>query len=228
MKIAILMPVYSGVHRKTVKSLFDMTVHTQRAIPGIELDLITESMSILLHLRQWLLEEAERRGAVYALWIDSDMTFPPDTLVRLLRHGKEFVGTNYRRRRDGEATTAGLDLWALQTTEEKAKAGILEEAKKVAFGLCLHHMDVVKKIREHAARKGGTPYPFFLFEQDDRRFISEDNYFGFKAREAGVRLYIDHALSWRVGHMGEREWRYDTEGEAVENAHPLHPATGSQ
>ena len=58
---------------------------------------MSESSSVAKN-REWLSNEAEKIGADWLLWLDSDQTFPADTLLRLLAHGLPLVGANYPQR----------------------------------------------------------------------------------------------------------------------------------
>jgi hypothetical protein len=48
------------------------------------------------------------------------------------------------------------------------------------------------------------PQPWFLMPNEGGTILGEDYYFCREARRAGYSLYVDHALSTKVGHIGER------------------------
>ena len=48
--------------------------------------------------RNSMTKTALDNGADYLLWVDADMIFPPDALVRLLNRNVDIAGTEYRRR----------------------------------------------------------------------------------------------------------------------------------
>ena len=57
--------------------------------------------SLIYDSRNQLAKQAVKFDCDYILWLDSDMTFPPDTLLRMLKHaeeGKDIVSGLYFRR----------------------------------------------------------------------------------------------------------------------------------
>ena len=75
----------------------------------------------LILQRNLLVHEFLRSNATHLLFVDSDLTFPPDLCERLLATGKPLVGTAYPKRR--------LDLAALkqrleQSVQNRARAGL--------------------------------------------------------------------------------------------------------
>jgi hypothetical protein len=51
----------------------------------------------------------------------------------------------------------------------------------------------------------GIAGPLFDFgRREDGAIVGEDQFFFGKLREAGVPVYLDHGLSWQIGHIGER------------------------
>lgn len=137
--------------------------------------------------RSLLVDDALNAGASHMLWLDSDMRFPDDILERLLSHKKPIVGANYITRHDPHIFVASRNGEIIKTTN--ANRG-LEEVDTVGFGVMLISMAVFKQI----------PKPWFLFEYDGENYRGEDEYFCRKAREAGLKIYIDHDLSKMVCH----------------------------
>src|SRR5204863_286060 len=54
--------------------------------------------SIVADARNLGLEYAQKYGAEYVLFIDSDMTFPKDALLKLLVRQVDIIGATYSRR----------------------------------------------------------------------------------------------------------------------------------
>ena len=67
-------------------------------------------------------------------------------------------------------------------------------------------MRVLDAIQVRSEEKGEKNFlPLFKFQTNDEGTseIGEDVYFFNKCRDAGVKVYCDHALSWEVGHIHE-------------------------
>lgn len=139
-------------------------------------------IKLVSHARAW--------DATHILWIDSDMTFPPDTLRRLLSHEVRVVGINYMGRRDRLPTsymTKSDYYWMVESDQE------LRKVYHVATGLLLTDITVFDEI----------PHPYFNFEPLAVNWKGDDEYFTDRLREAGIDIYCDAKLSHECGHVGE-------------------------
>src|SRR4051812_45016016 len=99
------MPIHGGASPGFVFSLSSMIDWTHRAnlvengkTVKPKIDPIITSSSNVAASRCDLAKLALERGADWLLWLDSDHTFPANTLARLLARGRSVVGANYRRR----------------------------------------------------------------------------------------------------------------------------------
>jgi hypothetical protein len=214
LKIAICTPYYGQIPARFLLSQLAMIKHTEQTnftfngqAAHADLQVIMNSSSLLGHLRNKLVKGAIDWGANYLLWLDADHTFPPDTLVRLLSRGLPVVGANYPRRTLPTGPTArsleNEDLW---TTPEKAEAGEVEQVGRLGMGVCLMDMTVLDRL-EQAARAEGRETFWPLFSQETQpgsvKVMGEDTFFFRRLMLAGIAAYVDHALSWEVGHIFE-------------------------
>jgi len=210
MKIAVCTPVHGHPNTGYVQSLADMLQASAAAdvrdATGAPLTLdirtILHSSSCLTEGRSALVTEALRWGAHALLWIDSDQTFPPDTLARLLDRNKWVVGCNYPRRKPKPVPTAVKGGQLVYTRDETTG---LEEVDQLGLGLCLVNNQALA-----AVANTGRLWPLFEFriQPDGISNFSEDYFFFDRIRSAGVKIYLDHDLSKRVGHMYERILTY--------------------
>lgn len=148
--------------------------------------------TLLPFMRESLVKAARQAGATHILWIDDDMTFPPDALERLLNHGVPIVGAGYSQRRPPcRPTTMKQGVW-VYTDEDKTG---LEAVSFLGMGLMLTEVSVFENITE----------PFFDLQRiEGGSWIGEDVYFCLKARhELSIDVFIDHDLTKEVGHVGE-------------------------
>ncbi len=217
MKIAICIPCYGMTHAKFTQSLANMIIYTKDAsiVEGdkpvdVEMEVFMVSSSMLTESRHRLVAEALVWGADYMLCLDADHTFPADALVRLLSHGLPVVGCNYPRRFAPTAPTAAIEdgenRVLLYTTREKAEAGLVEECAHLGFGVLLINMKIFDVLQQHAEENGdGNFLPLFKFEPTENKIgmIGEDVFFFDKLAKTGIKPFIDHRLSWEVGHMFE-------------------------
>ena len=218
LKIAICIPAYGDTKAKFTQCLANLLIHIhsvtltdaegRRIKPEIEVFMVACSM--LTQSRHKLVAEAIFWGADFMLWMDADHVFPPDALARLWSRNVPIVGCNYARRCSPTAPTASgynedgkKEL--VYTTEEKAQANEIEEVAHLGFGLCLIDMRVFDVLQAKAEEKGEDSFlPLFHFEVEGSTVIGEDVFFFKKLRDAGFKVFVDHGLSWEVGHIHEQ------------------------
>lgn len=131
---------------------------------GIEIMIANLQTSMISQSRNGTVELALQEKCDYIMWIDSDMRFSPDTLVKLLSHQKDIVGCVYNKRvapfetlgkLKGSAPPAGTVLEGLH------------EADLLPGGLILVKTDVYRKM--------GWPYYFETY-----RWPGEDGIAAFR------------------------------------------------
>lgn len=188
MRLAIAVPALDVGPTAFAFALARMYAETRAVVPVVTL---AEGAGFVHHARENLLHEVvELWGATHVLWLDTDMVFPPDTAVRLLRHNLEIVAANYTTRRAPIRPTAKRH--GQPVTSEGARG--LEEVEHVGMGVFLMHAAVV----------AGLPRPRFWYSTPTE---TEDVYFCKLVRAAGHRIYVDHDLSHEVGHVGQQTHR---------------------
>ena len=84
-KLSILVPTRDMVHSHFAYSLSQLIKTTTEA--GIDTYLYFDSSTILLNQREKLIEEAIKVESDYVLWLDSDMMFPSNIVLKLLMNG---------------------------------------------------------------------------------------------------------------------------------------------
>lgn len=223
-RLAICIPCYGDTKSKFTLSLANALIHFMgckledtegNPIPR-EVEVFMVSCSLLTESRHRLFAEAFVWGATHLLWLDADHVFPADTIPRLLEHGKDVVGANYARRFNPTAPTAaktvtnddGEDYKNLvYTTQDKAFGGEIEEVDSLGFGVCMIDMRVADLLQAHADEHAdGNFMPLFAMETTPGKhgIVGEDVFFFRKVRAAGGQIFIDHGLSWEVGHIHEQ------------------------
>lgn len=213
MKIAVCTPHYGDVTAGYAFSLATMLVRTAKTqfnyngtIMAPETNVFMATSSVLPQLRNILIQRAVRWGANYLLWVDADHTFPEDALLRLLSLNLPVVGVNYPRRVPPHRPTAvSLDGELAWTTEAIAREGRVQQVHSLGFGFCLMDMHALQKVLSERG-PGGEEMPLFAVEMlgDGTQIVGEDVFFFRRLRTAGIGVYLDHALSWTIGHVHSR------------------------
>ena len=193
-RVAIVCPTTDLCHTVFTYSLAQMMKRTLLEAPS-NLDsfgLQFYGTSILPLSRQALATYALDVGATHTLWIDSDMEFPSDMLIRFLAHDAPIIGINASSRRPPLRNLA-IDKSGdpIETTPESTG---LVKAGRIGFGVAWIATDVFRKMES----------PWFNLEwlPGKNVFRGEDHFFSRKATEAGFELLIDQDISKVVNHMG--------------------------
>jgi hypothetical protein len=109
LKVCVAVPSGRTWEANTANAVAALTAFSAAA--GIEIMLLNVQTSVIAHSRNSTVELALEHKPDYVLWIDSDLEFPPDTLMRLLKHQRDIVGAVYNKKTpnlDGSFTTLGL------------------------------------------------------------------------------------------------------------------------
>lgn len=193
-KVAILIPCDDEVKTPFAVSLAEMVMHTLMNQPSNLFGVAIQAFgsSILPHSREQLCRWAIEQGSTHTLWIDSDMKFPKDTLLRFLARDEPIVGINAMTRRPVFRCTAQSAVRVPLTTCESSTG--LEKVYRMGFGLMWIQTEIFKAMEP----------PRFDFEYlpDQGMWRGEDFSFFERARELGHDFYVDHDLSKEVFHMG--------------------------
>jgi hypothetical protein len=153
--------------------------------------------------REHLLESAIVQGADHVLWIDTDMSFPPDAAIRLARHNRPIVACNYVSR-DGQRTF--VSTRGGQRVPTLPESTGLEAVDTVGFGLVLMRTDVVE----------GLGRPWFVHGRNGQGGdIGEDWMFCRALRALGREIFIDHDVSQEIGHVGQCTYRTTARAAAI-------------
>ena len=204
-RIGILIPSAGAWESKFGLSLLGMSLYVARTMPEVSLSFHSVVGSQVGSNRENLLKQALDRGYDYVLWLDDDMTFPKDTLTRLLKHRKNFVGAQGVTKSIPADTTA-VDLKG-HDIPMRGRSGI-EEINHVGLAVVLvdiRQLDIMPQPRfvQQWSKEAGT-------------YGGEDVYFCLLLKQLGMHLWLDHDLSKEIGHVGRYEYSMKDTPQLVE------------
>ena len=142
--------------------------------------------------RNEITRQAIDAGCEYLWMIDTDQTYPEDTLPKLLAHNVDICGASVHSRWEPYRTfmLRGEPGKYLHVGDEVAYSGDLVEVDATGTGCLLIKTSVFEKI----------PYPWFEFSRtEDGKPVGEDINFCSKARKAGIKVHVDSSIE--VGHL---------------------------
>lgn len=200
MKVTLAIPTNRRINPKTSQCLMELVAHG-----GYDFHIVVaEEGYTIAENRNFIAAQACKNKSEYLLMVDDDMTFPPDTLDRLLANQKEIIGVAYHSRGSKDAIKLVQDdIMAIAETEKGKYINLTTntdpkykktfEVYATGTGIILIKCEVFYKI----------PQPFFSFSYyaNGKCKEGEDWNFCFKAKEAGFRIWTDPTI--KVGHLGE-------------------------
>jgi len=184
-KILIAIPTARYIEADTFKSIYDLEIPegyetTFQYFYGYRVDQVRNLIC------DWVV-----RGYDYLFSVDHDITFPPDTLKKLLTHDVDLVAGVYRQRLEPQAIEI-YDLNQQRMTIEQIYGQPLVPIGGCGFGCVLVKKEVI----------AGIGYPQFEYHPalDHGNTISEDTDFCKKAMNKGFKLWCDPSIL--CGHIG--------------------------
>ena len=229
--VAICLPSVGTHESETALSLAAMTIINRSE--GLNQSLLGQQQAGIADSRNTLVRNALEIGADYLFWVDSDMAFDPNGMLRLLQHDKDIAGATYPRRVPPYIIN-GRPIKGDIFEEE------LQDMEFMPFGFMLVKADVFRNIPEpwftEAYPQIGTPAeqivsvlenamnadlpPEFLKGVVDLAIThqvqdgegknqltsnrGEDGNFCRKARRHGYQIWCDSELSMEIIHMGKQ------------------------
>jgi hypothetical protein len=192
--VAVLTPcddvVRTPYHMSIVKMLEHTYTHLPPSLRGLYMN--TLSSSILPQGRQSLANLALQNEATHLLWIDSDMSFPKDMLLRFLQRDEKIIGINAVTRRPPHLSCAQYADGSFVKTSRDSQG--LEKVARTGFGVLWVAAEVLTRMTK--------PYFNFRWDEGIQDFYGEDMYFFDQANRLGFEAYIDHNLSKEIMHFG--------------------------
>lgn len=169
------------VMSKTLASVMGVLITSNDKVTGYSM----RQGGDIVSARTFCVQDSLDRKATHVFFVDSDMSFPPDTLEKLLKHDKEIVTVEYNRRK--------LPEESVTTPLEKKSETELYKARNIGGGCLLIKLSVFEKIQK----------PWFNFGRgkDGMVVMGEDTWFANTARDVGIDSWIDPTI--KVGHVGE-------------------------
>lgn len=169
--------------------------------------------SVVSRARNLLVQDFIESDADYLMFIDSDINFEPDDILRLMawaQDTKKGIVAGVPRVRDVNKTYIA-DLDHDENGDLTMNGMGLVRATRVATAFMLIRRDVIiSMIAAHPEWKyfdkrcGKTVPALFDFKLTEEGYMGEDFLFCDRARELGFEVWVDPTIA--LGHMGVQEY----------------------
>ena len=212
--VFIAMPCYESVKINTMLSIFQMIQKLGQA--KVEVGINTMKSPLIHQARNYLTSVFLTTPYTHLLFIDSDVEFAPEAVLRMLVADKDIICTPYRVK-DEHVGTPRYTVKFADPKNVPILPGGLVEIEAGPTGLMLIKKEVFKKIiknhpdlkiKNSVFPKPGPDhkyyYNFFDFTFEDGYSAGEDVSFCKLVREVGVKLYANSASFTK--HHGSYAW----------------------
>tara|TARA_Y100001951_G_scaffold19348_1_gene14464 strand:+ start:441 stop:1148 length:708 start_codon:yes stop_codon:yes gene_type:complete len=215
--ILIAMPCYDSVKVSTMVSIFQLIQHLGKS--NVEVEINTMKSPLVHQARNYLTSVFLMTNHTYLLFIDSDVEFEPEAVLRMLMAEKDIICTPYRIKNDNIEHSR----YTVEFDDPKAVTilpGGLVEIQSGPAGLMLIHRNVFEKIikncpdlkiKNKAVSEDPIPssshdfyYNFFDLSFNEGYSTGEDVSFCRLARKNDFKLYAN--IDSITAHRGEYAW----------------------
>lgn len=218
-KVNVAIPTHDQCPATFMFSMANLAAYSVSQLPPSPAEYGTTMVkgTYVHNARQKLLKLALDKDRTHILWLDSDMAFPRDALMRLLAHDVDVVGINYSHRGVPFEFVAvkkvgwGKDENAVKLVTAPGSTG-LEEVEALGFGLVLMRLDAIRPCLPDLAT---TPWFGFDWITGEKQ-VGEDVRFCKFLTDGGLKLYVDHDLSKECAHIGQYEYETRTAFDVAE------------
>ena len=222
--IFIAMPCYDSIKINSMLSVIKLIQQLSKS--GIEVGIHTMKSPLIHQARNYLTSVFLTTEYQYLLFIDSDVEFEPEAVIRMMVAKKNIVCTPYRVKSpeiDKQVYTVefkdpkNILVLAEGLVEiEAGPTGLMLIDRKVFEKIIKNHPDlkIRNKVKPDAGRSHEFYYNFFNFGFIDGYAMGEDVSFCRLARGDGFKIYAN--IQSPTTHHGSFAWR-GTFGESMKS-----------
>jgi hypothetical protein len=191
-KLAVCIPTRDTLHSAHALCLAELVKFN--TMNDLDTHVFMDSSTVLLTQREKLATMALDLEAEYTLWLDSDITFPATTAVRLMAHGEPVVAANYVRRQFPAKGVAYKTIGEWHEPLSFSRQDTLVDIEGIGMGCFLIKTELFSKIQK--------PWFEFKWTPESNDFLGEDILLCQKILAAGYKIKVDTALSHELRHLG--------------------------
>lgn len=177
------------MHTQFCLSLFNLFFYTKKFH---EVEMRFYEIWDVAGMRNLGAKDALKDGFDYVFFLDSDMIYPADSILKLLEHQKDVIGGYYIKRVPPLVSTQyrTFDIRGFGLLDPLAPDQGVQEIAATGFGGVLIKTEIFKDME----------YPYFeMIHMSNGEVFGEDTYFCKKVHEKGLKVYSDTTLHY--GHI---------------------------
>ena len=190
-KVLLGIPSGGSVKTKTMFSIFQVLFQTTEA----QITLAERQGALGPDNRNHLAQMALEGDYTHLFLVDADMSFPGDTLTKLLSRGKDLIGAAYNYRALPRRTVVKMHQDGRIYSPERLPESLFP---------CYAIGSGVKLVTTHALAHMPRPWFALDFDKDGMLSVSDDVWFCQQAARVGIETFCDPTI--RAGHIGSFEF----------------------
>lgn len=192
MKISIGIPTRGDICIETMLCLLQALPYTNQEL-GCEFVFNFHKGTYLHELRNNIVKDARENNADYLMFIDTDLTFDHDGIVKLVKSDKDIIGGMYNMKSLPLVTTIKiadengkrLDIKQFEVPKDVFKC------HAIPTGFMLIKMSSIKDME----------FPFGFDRDEEKQLVGEDIKFCIDAQALGLDIWCDPTI--KIGHIGQ-------------------------
>lgn len=157
--------------------------------------------SLITVVRNKLTADFIHSDATHMMWIDADIVFRPEDVLKLLALQTDIAVATYRAKRPNAPYTAWKDGAPIKDLNQFKEP---VEVDGAGCGFMLIKRNVIDRLASEAVvYPAGGQFEFALYQSVAAKgwFCSEDVFFCQNARAAGFKIIMEPSI--RLGHIGQ-------------------------
>ena len=181
-RLAVCIPARDQMHTVTTFCLYNLSNVLARL--GIENKLFLSHGTLIINQRHELVKAAQEWEATHIMFIDSDMEFTPDCVIKLIDRDLPVVAAAYSKR---------VEPFVVTEFDQD-----LITCEAVAMGFMLIDIAVFDELE----------LPWFVIGWHDQ-YTGEDIEFCRMLLDKGMEIYLDLSVTKQLGHLGTKNFKVD-------------------
>lgn len=175
------------------RSLFELYNYTNQI--GINAHMRTFSSTEVQQMRNHCCLFAIENKFDYVFMLDDDMTYPIDSIERLIKHNKDFVVGSATQRVPPFLPTQYKNAEAKNFKNESNRIFVKKGDKKLVK---IGSTGVVGAlIKTSVFKKLKSPFFKITYKKNGVNIIGSDTYFCIRMNEKNIKMYLDPAINYK-------------------------------
>lgn len=194
-RLAVCIPARDQMHTVTSYCLYNLSNVLTKL--GIDNKLFLSHGTLIINQRHELVLAAREWGATHIMFIDSDIEFTPDCVIRLIDRNLPVVAAAYSKRVEPFIVTAWHKIYDWNSHVQNFDEDLIT-CEAVAMGFMLIETEVFDQL----------DLPWFVIGWHNQ-YVGEDIEFCRMLLDKGIDVHLDLYVTKQLGHLGTKNFKVD-------------------